>query len=59
MGEVYTDGRFTFDGNLINTGSPKINDSQKIKELLVELVRTTGNAAELGKGVLKRFFGAK
>lgn len=57
--KVFPDGKFSIDGNLTNTGSLTINDPEKIKELLIELVRTTGTVAELGTEVLKRFFGSR
>ena len=57
--KVFPDGRFTIDGSLINMGSLTINDPEKIKQLLVELVKTSGNFATLGMEVLRRFFGLR
>lgn len=57
--KVFPSGELNVNKDLINTGDLIINDPEKIKELLVKLVSTTGNVAELGTEVLKRFFGVK
>lgn len=57
--KVLLNGELNVNKDLINTGDLIINDPEKIKELLVKLVSTTGNVAELGTEVLKRFFGVK
>lgn len=57
--KVFSNGELNVNKDIINTGDLIINDPEKIKELLVKLVCTTGNVAKLGTEVLKSFFGVK
>lgn len=57
--KVYENGSLTVNKDVINTGDLIVNDPETIKELLLELVKTTGSVSELGTQVLKTFFGVK
>jgi hypothetical protein len=55
--KVFENGELTINKDLINTGDIVINDPEKIKSLLIETLKTSGNLAELGSNILKTFFG--
>lgn len=53
---VHENGELNVMKDLVNEGDIKINDPEKIKELIIEIVKTSGSLAELGSNFLKTFF---
>ena len=54
--KIYDNGTLNIKKDLLNSGDLIVNDPEKIKELLIQTVRTTGSVAELGTAILKNFF---
>ncbi len=54
--KVFPNGELNVNKNLINTGDIIISDPEKIKELLIGAVKTSGSLAELGTNIIKTFF---
>lgn len=54
--KIFDDGKMNVNKDLINTGVISINDPEKIKEMLVQMVKTSGTVAELGINILQTFF---
>ncbi|HAU98640.1 MAG: hypothetical protein UX04_C0002G0230 [Microgenomates group bacterium GW2011_GWF2_45_18] len=54
--KVFSNGQLNVNKDLINTGDLLISDPEKIKTLLVEIVKTSGSLAELGSKVIDKFF---
>ncbi len=55
--KVYENGELNISKDLINSGDLIINDPEKIKEMLVETIKTVKSVSELGTEILKKFFG--
>jgi len=59
IGKIHVgkNGELDIKKDLLNAGDIKIQDSEKLKELFIECVKTSGNVADLGNTILKKFFG--
>ena len=55
--KVYEGGELGINKDLLNEGDLTINDPEKIKEILIESLKTAKSLAELGNLILKKFFG--
>lgn len=51
---VFEGGHLLVSKELLNTGSISINDPEKIKQIIVETIKTTGSVAEFGSEFLKK-----
>lgn len=47
-------GQLDVKKDLINSGDISINDPEKIKQIIIESLKTTSNVAEFGTQLLKK-----
>ena len=52
--KVFEGGSIDVNKNLINTGDISVNDPEKIKQIIIESLKTTSNVAEFGTQLLKK-----
>lgn len=53
--KVFPNGEININKDLFNTGDISVNDPERFKELLVQVVKTSGSLAELGSNIIKTF----
>jgi len=52
--KILEGGRLDVKKDLINSGDITINDPEKIKQIIIESLKTTSNLVEFGKQLLKK-----
>lgn len=52
--KIFEGGNLEVNKDLINSGDILINDPEKIKEIIIESLKTTSSVAEFGTKLLKK-----
>jgi hypothetical protein len=52
--QVFEGGLLNVQKDILNSGDISINDPERIKQIIIETVKTTGNLAEFGSELLKK-----
>lgn len=52
--KIFEGGQLNVNKDLINTGDIAVNDPEKIKQVIIESLKTTSNVAEFGTQLLKK-----
>lgn len=54
--KVFENGKLEVASDMTNTGDLSINDPEKIKEIILESLKTTKSVADFGKVIIEKLF---
>ena len=54
--KVFESGKLEVDSDMINTGDLSINDPEKIKQIILEALKTTKSVSDFGRIIIEKLF---